>query len=143
MGATSAPPGSCQGLLLAVQDIEAARSDLLRRGVEVGEVFHRVPGEDPGPGPHPSRRTYSSYAAFNDPDGNGWLLQEVTSRLPGRVDSNVLTFTAPAELAAALRRTAVAYGKHGERRGGDYDVTWPDWYAEHVFAERSGNPWPI
>ena len=141
-GATPAPPGSSHGLFLAVSDIEAARSDLLRRGVEVGEVFHRVPGEEPGLGPHPSRRTYSSYADFSDPDGNGWLLQEVTSRLPGRVDTNLVTFASSAELAVALRRTAAAHGEHEKRTGGEHDVNWPDWYADHLFAEQSGSPLP-
>ncbi|KWT64507.1 MULTISPECIES: VOC family protein [unclassified Variovorax] len=142
MGATPAPPGSCQGLFLAVSDIEAARSDLLRRGVSVGEIFHRVPGEESGPGPHPERRTYSSYAAFNDPDGNGWLLQEVTSRLPGRLDTGVVAFTSPSELAAALRRTAAAHGEHEKSAGGEHDVNWPDWYADHLFVEQSGNSLP-
>jgi catechol 2,3-dioxygenase-like lactoylglutathione lyase family enzyme len=141
-GATPAPPGSAHGLFLAVSDIEAARSDLLRRGVEVGEVFHRVPGEESGSGPHPSRRTYSSYAAFSDPDGNGWLLQEVTSRLPGRVDTDVVTFASRAELAATLRRAAAAHGEHEKRTGGQHDVNWPDWYADQVFAEQTGGALP-
>ena len=84
-GITSAVPGSAQGLYLVVSDIEAARAELIGLGVEVSEVFHRAVGEAPRRGPHPQRQTYSSYATFSDPDGNGWLLQEVTARLPGRV----------------------------------------------------------
>jgi catechol 2,3-dioxygenase-like lactoylglutathione lyase family enzyme len=143
MGATPAPPGSAQGLFLVVTDVEAARSDLVARGIAVGEIFHRTPTEPPGPGLHPSRRTYSSYAAFSDPDGNAWLLQEVTSRLPGRIDTGYVTFTSQADLATALRRTALAHGEHEKRTGGAHDVNWPDWYAEHVFAEQSGSPLPV
>ena len=141
-GISPVAPGSVQGLFLAVSDIEAARADLARRGVEVGDIFHRAPGETPGTGPHPTRRTYSSYAAFSDPDGNGWLLQEVTSRLPGRVDTDVVTFTSRAELAATLRRAAAAHGEHETRAGGQYDVNWPDWYADHIVAEQTGSPLP-
>lgn len=141
-GVTSAAPGSAQGLFLAVSDIEAARSDLIRRGAAVSEISHSTPGEAPGAGPHPTRSTYSSYAAFSDPDGNGWLLQEVTSRLPGRVDTDVAAFTSPAELAAALRRAGAAHGEHEKRMGGQHDVNWPDWYAEHMFAEQAGRPLP-
>jgi catechol 2,3-dioxygenase-like lactoylglutathione lyase family enzyme len=82
---TSAAPGSSQGLFLVVSDIEAARADLVARGIEVSDVFHQFPGETPGPGLHPQRRSYASFATFKDPDGNAWLLQEVTTRLPGRV----------------------------------------------------------
>jgi catechol 2,3-dioxygenase-like lactoylglutathione lyase family enzyme len=81
-GLTTAEPGSVQRLELVVDDIEAAREDLIRRGVEVGELFHLDGG--PVPGPDPQRRSYQTYATFSDPDGNGWLLQEVTTRLPGR-----------------------------------------------------------
>jgi catechol 2,3-dioxygenase-like lactoylglutathione lyase family enzyme len=137
-GISSAAPGSVQGLFLAVSDIETARADVARRGIEIGDIFHRAPGELPGTGPHPTRRTYSSYAAFSDPDGNGWLLQEVTSRLPGRVDTDAVTFASRAELVAALRRAAAAHGEHEKRMGGQYDVNWPAWYADHVFAEQTG-----
>jgi catechol 2,3-dioxygenase-like lactoylglutathione lyase family enzyme len=83
-GLTTMEPGSAQRLELAVYDIVATREDLISRGVEVGELFHSAPGEEPGSGPDPERRSYSSYATFEDPDGNSWLLQEITERLPGR-----------------------------------------------------------
>jgi len=149
---TAAAPGSVQGLYLIVTDIEAARDELLRCGVEVSEVFHageehtgtdepylfgrvRVSGRDP------ENRTYRTYASFRDPDGNGWLLQEITERLPGRVDTNGATFTSPADLAAALRRAAVAHGEH-ETRTGQHDEGWPDWYAEYMVAQQTGKPLP-
>ena len=141
-GVTSAAPGSAQGLFLVVSDIEAARAELIDRGVEVSEVFHRVPGEAPKKGRHPERRTYSSYATFSDPDGNHWLLQEVTVRLPGRVDADVTTFSSPAELAAALRRAAEAHGEHEKRIGKQDTAGWPDWYAEYIVAEQGDRPLP-
>jgi catechol 2,3-dioxygenase-like lactoylglutathione lyase family enzyme len=83
-GITAAEPGSVQRLELVVRDIEAAREDLIDRGVEVSNLFHRgAAGFEPGP--DPERASYMTYATFNDPDGNGWLLQEVTTRLPGRM----------------------------------------------------------
>jgi catechol 2,3-dioxygenase-like lactoylglutathione lyase family enzyme len=142
-GITTAPPGSAQGLYLIVSDIDAARADLAGHGVNVSEAFHRGgPGHPAISGRHPGRQTYSSFATFKDPDGNSWLLQEVTVRLPGRVDSNVTTFTSPSELAAALRRAGAAHGEHEKRTGGQYDVNWPDWYAEYLVAEQAGKPLP-
>jgi catechol 2,3-dioxygenase-like lactoylglutathione lyase family enzyme len=141
-GITSAVPGSAQGLFLVVSDIEAARAGLVARGVDVSEVFHRAVGEPPQSGPDPERRTYSSYATFRDPDGNTWLLQEVTARLPGRVDANDTTFTSPTELASALRRAAAAHDKHEKRTGGGHDTNWPDWYAEYIVAEQTGKKLP-
>ncbi len=149
---TAAAPGSAQGLYLIVSEIDAARNELLRRGVDVSEVFHagdehsgtdepylfgrvRVSGRDP------ENRTYRTYASFSDPDGNGWLLQEVVERLPGRVDTNGATFTSPADLAAALRRAAAAHGEH-EKRTGQHDEGWPDWYAEYMVAEQAGKELP-
>jgi catechol 2,3-dioxygenase-like lactoylglutathione lyase family enzyme len=149
---TNAAPGSAQGLYLIVSEIEAARAELLRRGVEVSKVFHagdehsgtdepylfgrvRVSGRDP------ENRTYRTYASFSDPDGNGWLLQEVVERLPGRVGTNGATFTSPADLATALRRAAAAHGEH-EKRTGQHDEGWPDWYAEYMVAEQTGKPLP-
>ncbi|AGW93022.1 hypothetical protein N234_23625 [Ralstonia pickettii DTP0602] len=140
-GITSAVPGSVQGLYLVVSDIEAARAELVDRGVEVSKVFHRAVGEPPQDGPHPQRQTYSSYATFSDPDGNSWLLQEVTARLPGRVNADT-TFTSSTELAAALRRAAVAHGEHEKRNGGKHDENWPDWYAEYIVREQSGEELP-
>ena len=138
---TAAAPGSAQGLYLIVSDIEAARDDLLGRGVEISEVFHdagdvhlgtnepflfgrlRVSGRDP------EHRSYRTYASFKDPDSNGWLFQEVTQRLPGRVDADT-TFTSPSELASALRCASAAHGEHEKRTGGQRDENWPDWYAD-------------
>jgi catechol 2,3-dioxygenase-like lactoylglutathione lyase family enzyme len=141
-GITSAAPGSAQGLYLVVSDIEAARAELASRGVDVSEVFHRAPGGPPVKGRDPERRSYSSFATFSDPDGNSWLLQEVTARLPGRVDADT-TFTSPSELAAALRRAGAAHGEHEKRTGGQYDVNWPDWYAEYMVAEQAGRELPL
>ena len=148
---TAAQPGSAQGLYLVVSDIEAARGAIAARGVEVSEVFHPgVPGAQFQPdgtdgrvvGPAPEHATYGSFATFRDPDGNGWLLQEVTSRLPGRVDPVGTAFGSVADLAAALRRTAAAHGEH-EKRTGEYDENWPDWYAAYMVAEQAGEELPL
>ena len=140
IGVTTAVPGTARGLYLVVPDIEAARAELIDRDVDVSEVFHRA-GEGPISGPDPARRSYASYATFSDPDGNGWLLQEVTVRLPGRVDANDTTFTASTELASALRRAEAAHGEH-EKRTGQRDANWADWYAEYMVAEQAGTPLP-
>ena len=141
-GITSAVPGSARGLYLVVSDIEAARADLVDRGVDVSEVFHRAgPGRPPLTGPDPERRSYVSFASFSDPDGNGWLLQEVTVRLPGRVDVDDTTFTSSTELASALRRAEAAHGEH-EKRTGQRDADWPNWYAEYIVREQAGKPLP-
>ena len=149
---TAAAPGSTQGLYLVVSDIEAARQELLRRGVKVSETFHGADDVYTGPdepylfgsirvsGPDPERRSYRSHASFSDPDGNGWLLQEVTERLPGRVEADT-TFTSAADLAATLRRAAAAHGEH-EKRTGEHDVNWPEWYAEYIVNEQAGKPLP-
>ena len=142
-GITSAVPGSAQELYLVVSDIEAARAELVNRGVDVSEVFHRTgPGQPPLSGPDPERRSYASFATFSDPDGNGWLLQEVTVRLPGRVDADNTTFTSSTELATALRRAEAAHGEH-EKRTGQRDADWPDWYAKYMVAEQSGKELPL
>ncbi|WP_065755139.1 VOC family protein [Bradyrhizobium paxllaeri] len=147
---TPAAPGSAQGLYLVVSDIEAARKELLDRGVAISDVFHangdvHVGTDEPYlfgrnrlSGPHPERGTYRSYASFSDPDGNGWLLQEVTARLPGRVDGNATSFASSADLAAAFRRAAAAHGEYEKRNGGQYDVNWPDWYANYIVNEQAG-----
>jgi catechol 2,3-dioxygenase-like lactoylglutathione lyase family enzyme len=141
-GLTSAVPGSARGLYLVVSDIEAARAELIRRGVDVGEVFHRAgPGKPPLSGRDPQRHSYSSFVTFSDPDGNSWLLQEVTVRLPGRVDAGDTTFTSSTELAAALRRAEAAHGEH-EKRTGQRDANWADWYAEYMVREQAGQPLP-
>jgi len=142
-GITSATPGSAQGLYLVVTDIEAARAELVARGADASEVSHRAgPGQPPVKGRDPERHSYSSVASFSDPDGNGWLLQEITARLPGRVDAADTTFTSSTELAAALRRASEAHGEHEKRTGGQRDENWPDWYAEYMVAEQAGKPLP-
>jgi len=150
---TPAAPGSAQGLYLIVSDIEAARNDLLGRGVAISEVFHDAGDVHDGAdepylfgrlrvsGPDPEHRSYRSFASFSDPDGNGWLLQEVTARLPGRVDADDTTFTSSTELAAALRRAAAAHGEH-EKRTGQHDANWPDWYATYIVQEQAGKQLP-
>jgi catechol 2,3-dioxygenase-like lactoylglutathione lyase family enzyme len=147
---TSAAPGSARGLYLIVSDIEAARHALVTRGVEVSEVFHAgTPGAQFQPdgtsgrlsGPAPDHATYRSFATFNDPDGNGWLLQEVTTRLPGRIDAAPTAFAATADLASALRRAEAAHGEH-EKRTGQRDANWPDWYAAYMVAEQGGKELP-
>jgi catechol 2,3-dioxygenase-like lactoylglutathione lyase family enzyme len=142
-GLTPAAPGSAQNLYLVVSDIEAARAELIGRGVDVSQVFHRAgPGKPPLRGTHPARASYSSFATFSDPDGNTWLLQEVTTRFPGRVDGNETTFTSSTDLASALRRAAAAHGEH-EKRIGEHDTAgWPDWYAEYMVREQAGKPLP-
>jgi catechol 2,3-dioxygenase-like lactoylglutathione lyase family enzyme len=147
---TSAAPGSAQGLYLIVSEIEAARDQLIARGVEVSEVFHAAtPGAQFHPdgtsgrvsGPAPDHASYRSFATFSDPDGNGLLFQEVTARLPGRVDADDTTFTSPTELATALRRAAAAHGEH-EKRTGKHDADWPDWYADYIVREQAGKQLP-
>lgn len=151
---TAAAPGAAQGLYLVVSDIEAARKDLLARGIAVSEVFHHegevhsgsdepyLFGSRRTSGTDPERRTYQSYVSFHDPDGNGWLLQEVTQRLPGRIDTNQTTFASVSDLAAAFRRAEAAHGEHEKRNGGVRDENWADWYAEYLAAEQSGKALP-
>ncbi|WP_050404126.1 VOC family protein [Bradyrhizobium embrapense] len=144
------PPGSPTSIhlgsgpalprFLIVNDIEAARTELIARGADVSEVFHRG-AEGRIKGPDPERPSYGSLATFNDPDGNVWLLQQVTQRLPGRVDGNSTDFSSAADLAAALRRAAAAHGEHEKRTGG-HDANWPDWYAEYIVREQAGKPLP-
>ncbi|MDX0514482.1 glyoxalase [Sinorhizobium medicae] len=149
---TDAEPGSAQGLYLIVSDIEAAREALRGRGVDISEVFHAGDmhaGKDEPylfgrlrvGGPDPERRSYRSYASFRDPDGNGWLLQEVTTRLPGRVDASATTFSSAADLASAFRRAEAAHGEY-EKQLGHRDEDWPVWYADYIVREQSGEPRP-
>jgi catechol 2,3-dioxygenase-like lactoylglutathione lyase family enzyme len=142
-GVTKAAPGSATHLELVVSDIEAARRELVRRGADVTEVFHGSPFDPAGriSGPDPKRTSYLSYAAFEDPDGNEWLLQEVTVRLPGRVDPAATSFASANELAQALRRAEAAHGEH-EKRTGQRDENWPDWYAAYMVAEQAGTELP-
>ena len=142
-GITPAAPGSMRGTYLIVSDIEAVRADLVARGAEVSEVFHRLAiGGGTAKGVDPQRRSYNSFATFSDPDGNTWLLQEVTSRLPGRIDADDTTYASANELATALRRAEAAHGEHEKRTGGKYDTNWPDWYADYMVAERAGKQLP-
>jgi catechol 2,3-dioxygenase-like lactoylglutathione lyase family enzyme len=143
-GVTTEKPGSVQGLHLIVSDVVAAREALVARGADVSEVFHDAGGlfhhageEGRVSGPHPERNSYGSFASFSDPDGNGWVFQEVTTRLPGRVDAANIAFTSPQELAAALRRAAAAHGEH-EKKTGKHDENWADWYADYLGRESNG-----
>jgi catechol 2,3-dioxygenase-like lactoylglutathione lyase family enzyme len=140
-GITSAVPGSARGLYLVVSDIEAAHAELAARGVDVSEVFHHWVGEAPSSGPDPTRRSYASYATFSDPDGNDWLLQEITTRLPGRMEPNATSFASARDLASAMRRASAAHGEH-EKRIGAADPDWPAWYAAYMVAEQAGEPLP-
>jgi hypothetical protein len=142
-------PGSLQGLYLIVSDIEAARDELIGHGVDTSEVFHcatgyacRFAGNDGRvSGPEPGRGSYGSFVSFHDPDGNGWLLQEVTTRLPGRVDPAATSFGSASDLAGALLRAEAAHGLH-EKRIGHADPNWPDWYADYMVREQSGQELP-
>ena len=141
-GVTSAVPGSVRNLYLVVSDIEVSRAELVGRGVNVSEVFHRAgPGTPAVSGLDPERRSYASFATFSDPDRNEWLLQEVTVRLPGRLDADHTTFTSSTDLAGALRRAEVAHGQY-EKRTGQRDADWPNWYAEYIVREQAGKLLP-
>jgi len=147
-----AAPGSAQGLYLIVSNIEAARKNLLDRGVQISEVFHNdgvYAGTDEPflfgrvrvSGPDPNHGSYRSFASFRDPDGNGWLFQEITARLAGRIDSAATTFASTNDLASAMRRAEAAHGEH-EKRNGAPDANWPDWYAKYMVAEQAGTELP-
>src|SRR5207245_9084562 len=135
-----------------VSDIEAARKELLGRGVAVGEVFHGA-GTYAGPdepylfgrvrvsGPDPEHGSYRSFASFRDPDGNGWLFQEITTRLAGRIDPAATSFGSASDLASAFRRAEAAHGEH-EKRIGQRDANWPEWYAAYMVAEQAGTELP-
>jgi len=147
---TSAVPGSAQGHYLIVSDIQAARDQLAARNVDVSEVFYPgAPGaqfqtdgmSDRVNGTTPDHASYSSFATFSDPDGNTWLLQEITTRLPGRIDAAETAFASTADLANAMRRASVAHGEH-EKRIGEADENWPDWYAAYMVAEHAGTELP-
>ena len=138
-GVTSAAPGAPLGGLI-VTDIEAAHKELVAKGINVSEVFHGSPFSRIS-GPDPERKSYGSYVSFEDPDGNVWIVQEVTRRLPGRIDPATTTFASANDLASAMRRAAAAHGKH-EKRNGQYDANWPDWYAAYMAAEQAGTELP-
>ena len=155
---TAAAPGSAQGLYLIVSDIEAARKELVGRGVEISEVFHDAGGVYAGQdepylfgrcrenGPDPEHRSYRSFASFSDPDGNGWLFQEITTRLPGRIDSTATSFASANDLASAFRRAEAAHGEHEKRPvsatrtgpNGTPRTWWRSRPAKNCRNERSG-----
>jgi catechol 2,3-dioxygenase-like lactoylglutathione lyase family enzyme len=136
---TSAAPGSGKGYLI-VSDIQAARDALVAAGIEVSEVFHLGP-DGPVSGPDPERRSYFSRATVSDPDGNVWLLQEITTRLAGRMEAEATSFGSASDLASAFRRAAAGHGEH-EKRTGEADPNWPDWYAAYMVAEQAGTELP-
>jgi catechol 2,3-dioxygenase-like lactoylglutathione lyase family enzyme len=150
-GLTSGAPGSAQDLYLIVSDIEAARAELVTHGVEASEVFHEgAPGarfttdgtNGRLSGRAPDDASYGSFVSFRDPDGNGWLFQEITTRLPGRVDQAATAFASASDLADAMRRASAAHGEH-EKRIGHADTNWPDWYARYMVAEQAGTELPV
>ncbi|WP_194908793.1 VOC family protein [Catenulispora rubra] len=145
---TAQAPGTAQGLHLIVSDIEAAHDELKRAGAEPSDVFHDAGGvfhhggiDARVPGPDPERGSYGSFLSFSDPDGNGWILQEITTRLPGRLDPSVTAYSSAPDLAAALRRAAAAHGEHEARTGAE-DPDWPDWYARYMVSEQAGSELP-
>ena len=137
---TSAAPGSAQRTYLIVSDIEDARNKLVAAGIEVSDFFHFGPN-GPVSGLDPERRSYSSLASFSDPDGNSWLLQEITTRLSGRIDPGAISFGSISDLSGAFRRAEAAHGEH-EKRTGQRDANWPDWYARYMAAEQTGEEMP-
>jgi catechol 2,3-dioxygenase-like lactoylglutathione lyase family enzyme len=141
-GITPAKPGSFRGGLI-VTDIEAAYKELVARGINASDVFHGSPFSKAGriSGPDPERQSYHSYVAFEDPDGNAWIVQEVTRRAPGRIDPAKTTFASANDLASAIRRAAAAHGEH-EKRDGQRDANWPNWYAAYMAAEQAGTELP-
>jgi catechol 2,3-dioxygenase-like lactoylglutathione lyase family enzyme len=142
-GLTTAEPGSVKNSYLVVDNIEAARAALIAGGANVSGISHRleIGGADVA-GPDPDRRSYNSFASFSDPDGNSWLLQEITGRLPSRMESGGAAFTSAADLSSALQRAAFAHGEH-EKRTGAHDPDWPQWYAAYIVQEQSGGPLPV
>lgn len=142
-GVTTAAPGALRGGLI-VSDIEAAHKDLVAKGINASEVFHGSPFSPAGriSGPEPKRQSYGSFVSFEDPDGNVWIVQEVTRRLPGRIDPATMTFASANDLDSALRRAEVAHGEH-EKRNGQRDANWPAWYAAYVAAEQAGTEPPM
>ena len=150
---TGAAPGSAQGLYLIVSDLAATREELISRGAQVSEIFHGADGKYSGSdehyifgsirvsGPDPEHRSYRSFASFHDPDGNGWVMQEITARLTGRIAGDT-SYASIGNLAQALRRAAAAHGEHEKRNGGQHDENWPDWYAEYLVHEQSGEALP-
>src|SRR5262249_4843368 len=152
MGITAAAPGAAEGGL-TVTNIEAAHHELVRRGIDVSDVWHGppFPPEARQPGADPDRTSYGAFCSFNDPDGNIWLVQEVTTRLPGRVNAAGTAFASTADLESALRRAEAAHTEHEKRTGHRLkaelaervqDQSWPAWYASYMVAEQTGTDLP-
>jgi catechol 2,3-dioxygenase-like lactoylglutathione lyase family enzyme len=149
-GLTEAAPGAA-GAGVVVSDIEAARDDLIGHGIEVSAIWHGppFPVEARQPGPDPERASYGSFFSFDDPDGNLYLVQEVTTRLPGRMNAGETGYVSAADLEAALRRAEAAHGEHAKRTGRSYllhrsgqEDDWPAWYASYMAAEQAGTELP-
>jgi catechol 2,3-dioxygenase-like lactoylglutathione lyase family enzyme len=138
---TTAAPGSAQGLWLIVSDLQAALDKMAAEGVAADEVYH-FDATGKHPGLHPARESYRSFASFHDPDGNQWLLQEITTRIAGRLDPSATTFSSAADLESALIRASMAHGEHEKRNGGQRDENWPAWYTRYMVAEQSGAKLP-
>jgi catechol 2,3-dioxygenase-like lactoylglutathione lyase family enzyme len=145
---TAQTPGSAQGLHLIVTDVDAAHDELKRLGADPSEVFHDAGGifhhagtDARVAGPDPQHNSYSSFLSFSDPDGNGWILQEITTRLPGRLDPAATSYASTDDLAGALRRASAAHGEH-EARIGAADPDWPSWYADYMVREQAGTTLP-
>jgi catechol 2,3-dioxygenase-like lactoylglutathione lyase family enzyme len=148
-GLTPSAPGSSQFVHLIVDDIVAAQAELAANGANPSAVFHDAGGGynrfDPrvrADGPDPERRSYASFVTFSDPDGNGWVLQEIRQRFEGRIDGGVTSYASLRDLTDALLRAATAHGDHEARNGGQHDEKWPEWYAAYMVAEQSGAPLP-
>jgi catechol 2,3-dioxygenase-like lactoylglutathione lyase family enzyme len=152
LGLTTAAPGSAEAGLV-VSDIEAAHQDLAGRGVETSEIWHGppFPAEARQPGPDPERTSYGSFFSFTDPDSNTWLVQEVTTRLPGRIDAANTSFASIADLVGALRRAEAAHSERQKRAGRSHllhrpgqghDEDWAAWYAAYLVAEQAGTDLP-
>jgi catechol 2,3-dioxygenase-like lactoylglutathione lyase family enzyme len=141
-GITDAVPGSFRGGLI-VSDIEAAHTVLVARGIKASEVFHGSPFSPAGriSGPDPERKSYSSYVAFEDPDCNAWIVQEVTRHAPGRINPATTSFASASALANAMRRAEAAFGEHGKSNV-QPNAKWPDWYATYMAAEQAGTDLP-
>jgi catechol 2,3-dioxygenase-like lactoylglutathione lyase family enzyme len=149
-GLTTAAPGAAQGAL-TVSDIEAAREELVSRGIEVSDIWHGppFPVEARQPGIDPERASYGSFFSFNDPDDNLWLVQEVTTRRPGRMNATETGYVSAADLESALRRAEAAHREHEKRTGrshlfhrAEQDTNWLDWYAAYMVAEQAGTDLP-
>ena len=149
-GLTTAAPGSAEGGLI-VSDIEVAHHALTDRGIDASEIWHGppFPPEARQPGLDPERTSYGSFCSFTDPDGNTWLVQEVTTRLPGRIDATGTVFASTADLASALQRAEAAHAEHQKRTGRSHllhrsgqDENWPAWYAAYLVAEQAGTDLP-